>query len=70
MRLTGKEILRATYHEAVRRGCDQKVYGDNAWFSRHNRNRWVRLIGSDGETVTVSFTANRKAIPVRYTVEA
>ena len=59
-----------TYNEAVRRGCDQKVYGDIAWYSRHNRNRRVRLIGSNGETVTVSFTANRKALPIRYVIES
>ena len=70
MRLTAKEILIATYNEAVRRGCDQKVYGDIAWYSRTNRNRLVRLIGSNGETVTVLFTANRKALPIRYVIES
>jgi predicted kinase len=70
-RLTAKEINLAVYYEAVRRGCTVKVVGDYAWYARNNRNRWVRFIDCrDGSTVTVSFQANRKTAPVRYTVDA
>ena len=70
-RLTAKEIILAVYYEAVRRGCTMKVYGDYAWFARNNRNRWVRFIDCrDGSTVTVSFKASRKALPIRYVIES